>query len=430
MKLYLYLFLVLFSFSGVVYAQNDYNRLSLEINGGFNKPMAPLTPGFLSPTLNMGHLEFGARYMFNTKFGVLVDGNLGTFREASGSSPEFRSTYSGFNVQGVMNLGRVFSFENFAERISILLHAGPGISYLKHDVRPTIDFDADRVYVINSGLTGLYRISNRISLSGDVSLMINGRQRYTFDGNSFTQGIIQAPGDTRLSNTTGTWWTGTLGIAFYLGKQKTHADWYVSPERYATKQELADQIGDIKDMLKDSDNDGIADIFDKEPNTPEGARVDFQGRTLDSDGDGIPDHLDNCPFQPGPASNNGCPIIETIEVDYFKKAINENYVNVYFAFDSSRPLAYSTSAVNFAANFLKRNPGASLEIKGFADEIGPENYNMKLSERRAKAVYDLLIAAGIDANRLSYKGYGEDTSVDKRSPEARQLTRRTSFEVK
>ena len=79
---------------------------------------------------------------------------------------------------------------------------------------------------------------------------------------------------------------------------------------------------------------------------------------------------------------------------------------------------------------MKKNPGVNVEIKGYADELGPEDYNMKLSERRAKSVYDLLVASGVDASRLSYKGYGEDTSVDKSSADARQMARRASFEVK
>ena len=78
---------------------------------------------------------------------------------------------------------------------------------------------------------------------------------------------------------------------------------------------------------------------------------------------------------------------------------------------------------------MKRNPGVQVEIKGYADELGPENYNMKLSEKRAKSVYDLLVATGVDASRLSYKGYGEDTSVDKSSTDARQMARRVSFEI-
>jgi OOP family OmpA-OmpF porin len=152
---------------------------------------------------------------------------------------------------------------------------------------------------------------------------------------------------------------------------------------------------------------------------------------MDSDGDGTPDHMDKCPFQPGPSSTNGCPTeVVRDEVDYLKKAINDGYVNVYYAFDSDKPLGYSVSAAQYISNFMKRNPGVKVEIKGYADELGPEDYNIKLSESRAKAVYDLLIASGVDASRLSFKGYGEDTSVDKSSADARQMARRASFEVK
>jgi len=103
---------------------------------------------------------------------------------------------------------------------------------------------------------------------------------------------------------------------------------------------------------------------------------------------------------------------------------------VYYAFDSDKPLGYSISAAQYISNFLKRNPGVSVEVKGYADELGEEDYNIKLSESRAKAVYDLLIASGVDASRVSYKGYGEDTSVDKSSADARQMARRASFVVK
>lgn len=82
------------------------------------------------------------------------------------------------------------------------------------------------------------------------------------------------------------------------------------------------------------------------------------------------------------------------------------------------------------SNFLKKNPGVRVEIKGYADELGPEDYNMKLSENRAKSVYGILVASGADASRLSYKGYGEYTSANKSSADARQMDRRASFEVK
>jgi OOP family OmpA-OmpF porin len=407
----------------------EFDKWSVEVGGGFNKPMAPLNRNFLSPTLNLGHIELGARYMFNEKFGLKLDYGFGSMREARGAdsqSQEFDTKYFRLNMQGVANVGRIMNFESFSRSFGLLLHGGAGIGLVNPEMNTFNDFD-DNVYTLIFGITPQLKLSKNIALVGDISTILNGRQTVTWDGSE----AIRPDIDNGFYGANGTWWTGTLGLNFYLGSNDEHADWYIAADKYATKEELASQINGIKDMLKDSDGDGVPDYLDKEPNTPAGARVNSFGLTLDSDGDGTPDHMDNCPFQPGPASTNGCPVVEERdEVDYLKKAINDGYVNVYYAFDSAKPLGYSVSAANYVANFLKRNPGVSVEIKGYADELGPEDYNMKLSESRAKAVYDLMVAAGVDASRLSYKGYGEDTSVDKSSADARQMARRASFEVK
>jgi OOP family OmpA-OmpF porin len=414
-----------------VSAQKEFNRWSIELNGGFNKAMGPLTPGYLSPTLNLGHIDIGARYMINEYVGF--KGNLGTgnFREAKGKSPEFTTNYQTITLQGVGNFGKMLNFESFSKKLGLIGHLGAGGGRIDYKEPATYSLEPEYYYLITTGLTSLFNLSDRVALAGDISVNINGRQTYTLDGNYYNALDQPNPPSNPFVHATGTWWTGTLGMNFYLGKAEKHADWYFADEKYATKTELSEAITEIKDMLKDSDGDGIPDYLDKEPNTSSGARVNSLGITLDSDGDGTPDHLDKCPFQPGPSSLNGCPSeVEILnEVDYLKKAINDGYVNVYFAFDSSKPLGYSVSAAQFVSNFLKRNPGVRMEIKGYADELGTENYNMKLSEKRAKAVYDLLISSGVDAARLSFKGYGEDTSVDKASPEARQLARRTSFQI-
>ncbi len=399
----------------------EFNKWSLEATGGFNKPMAPLTRGYLSPSLNLGHVDFGVRYMFNEKFGVKLDYGLGSFKEVDGESPSFETKYNRLDLQAVANLGRIMNFESFSRSFGLLLHGGAGIGTVNPEENTFNDF-SDDVYTLIFGVTPQVKLGNRVALVADISTVLNGRQSVSFDGASL---------DAYPYGANGTWWTGTLGLNVYLGKATDHADWYIAADKYATKEELATQINGIKDMLKDSDGDGVPDYLDKEPNTPVGARVNSSGTTLDSDGDGTPDHVDKCPFQPGPASQGGCPVEEIREeTDYLKKAINDGYVNVYYAFDSSKPLGYSVSAAQYVANFLKRNPGVNVEVKGYADELGPEDYNIKLSESRAKAVYNLLIASGIDASRLSFKGYGEDTSVDKASADARQMARRASFEIK
>jgi OmpA-OmpF porin, OOP family len=406
-----------------VNAQGDFNKWSLEVNGGANKAMAPLTPNYFTHTLNLGHADLGVRYMFNEKFGAKLDYGFGTFSNAS-FSDDFSTNYYRVNIQVVSNLGRIMNWETFTKRFNLLGHFGGGYGQVRPQENALASFN-DQVYNIIAGITPQFKISERVALTADMSMILNGRQTTTFDGVSAV-----APTDPAFYGPNATWWTGTLGLNFYLGSKGTHADWYLASSNYATKEELAQQIGEIKDMLKDSDGDGIPDYLDKEPNTPAGARVNSHGLTIDSDGDGIPDHLDKCPFVPGPASNNGCPIEDVKEVEFFKRAINEGYVNVYYAFDSSKPLAYSTTSIAYVANFLQKNPGVNVEVKGFADELGPEDYNLKLSERRAKAVRDQLVAAGIDASRVTFKGYGEDTSVDKKSADARQLARRASFEVK
>jgi OOP family OmpA-OmpF porin len=425
------LVLLLSVISIFAFAQKPYNRISLDINGGFNKPMGPLTGGYLSPTLNIGHVDFGGRYMINQYFGFAGNLGFGSFSEAKDVSPEFKTDYLSLSLRGVWNIGRSLSFETFTKRFTVLGEFGAGIGYLKSEDRIIPDFDPDNVYSFNSALKGLYSISNRISLQGTISMIVNGRQRFTFDGNDFNQIGRPLLPEIPYIHATATWWTGTIGINFYLGKNDTHADWFVEADKYATKEELASNINEIKDMLKDSDGDGIPDYLDAEPNTPAGARVDSKGTTIDSDGDGIPDHLDKCPFLPGPSSTNGCPVEQIKkEIDYFKKAINDGYVNIYYAFDSTKPLGYSLSSASYVANFMNRNPGVSVEIKGYADELGPEDYNIRLSEKRAETVYDLLVSLGVDASRLSFKGYGEDTSVSKASASARQMARRASFEIR
>ncbi len=81
-------------------------------------------------------------------------------------------------------------------------------------------------------------------------------------------------------------------------------------------------------------------------------------------------------------------------------------------------------------DFMKKNPSVKVQISGHTDNVGKPADNQILSENRAKAVYDYLVAQGIDAQRLSAKGFGQTRPIaDNNTDEGRALNRRTEFEI-
>lgn len=89
--------------------------------------------------------------------------------------------------------------------------------------------------------------------------------------------------------------------------------------------------------------------------------------------------------------------------------IGESYelVNIFFEFGKSRLDENSNSELLRLVKFLKRYENLNILILGYTDEIGSESNNMKLSESRAKSVYEFLIKNGISQDRLKYEGKGE-----------------------
>ena len=82
-------------------------------------------------------------------------------------------------------------------------------------------------------------------------------------------------------------------------------------------------------------------------------------------------------------------------------------------------------------DFMTNNPAVSIEISGHTDNVGNDNDNQTLSEHRAQAIYNFLVENGIEADRLSYKGYGETQPIDTNDTEkGRANNRRSEFKIK
>lgn len=104
--------------------------------------------------------------------------------------------------------------------------------------------------------------------------------------------------------------------------------------------------------------------------------------------------------------------------------------NVFFETDSYELKPESKVELQKLIEFLNQNPTVAIEISGHTDNVGSQEYNQKLSESRAKAVYNYLIDNNIDAERMSYSGYGFSKPMSTNdTPEGRALNRRTEFRV-
>jgi outer membrane protein OmpA-like peptidoglycan-associated protein/Tfp pilus assembly protein PilF len=124
------------------------------------------------------------------------------------------------------------------------------------------------------------------------------------------------------------------------------------------------------------------------------------------------------------------PIEIDIYLDPVEKGRETVLNNVFFDTDKYEIKEKSKPELNKIATFLQENPDISISINGHTDNVGTDNYNETLSTRRAKAVYDYLIQAGVPAERLAYQGYGASKPIaDNSIAEGRQKNRRIAFEI-
>ena len=210
----------------------------------------------------------------------------------------------------------------------------------------------------------------------------------------------------------------------------------------------------------DSDADGVPDSIDKCPGTSTGTAVDAIGCPLDTDADGVPDSFDKCPGTPAAIAVDaaGCPAGSPAEVQALNRLLllaapgsatpavvaavrgaagdpacpwdqtDKMCMKLAMEFDYDK----AELKGDFAAQlreivvFMSANPGARIELQGYTDEHGSDDYNLKLSEARANAVMKHLIETdGLDAGRLSVKGFGKALPVASNlTEESRQGNRR------
>jgi OOP family OmpA-OmpF porin len=234
---------------------------------------------------------------------------------------------------------------------------------------------------------GNYGVGVKYALTEALNLKVEARHAVTFDGdNNFLY---------------------TLGLSFPFGSHTPKAapievTPYVEPEPTPAPA-----------PAPDFDGDGVADGYDKCPNTPKGAQVDAYGCEIDSDKDGVVDSKDECPNTPKGVAVDEVGCAQTITL------------RVMFGFDEATIKPEFMEKIEEVATFMKTHEQFNVKLEGHTDSKGSEAYNQKLSIQRANAVAKTLMSFGIDLKRISAEGFGEGNPIaTNETDEGRALNRR------
>lgn len=159
--------------------------------------------------------------------------------------------------------------------------------------------------------------------------------------------------------------------------------------------------------ILDRDGDGILDVDDDCPDTP-GVASSIPGCNgcPDSDGDGVCDGKDECPNEFGTVENNGCPEMADPCTDM--QAIKDALKNVLFEYNSDKLTAESMATLDNIAPLLtsKNIKNPHWLVEGHTDNVGSQNYNLPLSEKRANSVKNYLVSKGVSSSILKAVGFG------------------------
>ena len=196
----------------------------------------------------------------------------------------------------------------------------------------------------------------------------------------------------------------TAGLAEFNGCPDSDGDGVVD------KDDKCPAVAGLKALMgcPDADGDGVADGDDNCPNEA-GPAANNGCPWADTDGDGVLDKDDKCPNEAGTVANNGCPEVKpTVEV---METLNSYSRSILFNSGKATFQKQTDQVLQAMVAIFKEYPKANFSIEGHTDSDGSKSMNQALSERRANAVRDYLIANGIDADRLTAAGFGEDNPI-------------------
>jgi len=418
---------------------SQFRKFSVGVNVGALRPSI-VTGGsndFTKPLYTFG---YGAniKYQFTHLFGVQADflkGNLKGNNDNdywNGLPATDRKIASFKTDMGfAISLSGVFTFGNInwlsvKTRVVPYITAGGGLTHYKPVTVATgttaeVPFNNGNTlhnFFVPVGMGLKFNLSDLINL--DLGYRANIVDNDNFDGTTTTHADVHRD---KFSY-------GFLGIEFALGKKPKKQLMFDNPAAYMNNNlqsqinHIQSEVDTLKTTMMDSDGDGVADQFDKEPNTPKGCPVDSHGVTKDTDGDGVPDCKDkelitptNC--QPVDADGVGkCP-----DPECCKNRISDSSAcnlgdlpSISFKGNARSLSSDAKAMLAIVAAKLKGSAACSITLTGYPAST---KASQALCNKRVDAVKTYLTEKeGISADRIithCEPGGGETNVIDIKS---------------
>jgi OOP family OmpA-OmpF porin len=252
------------------------------------------------------------------------------------------------------------------------------------------DYKNENHFIVPLGAGVKFRLTDGISITGEYSY------RFTNDD--------RLDGFNRLLSANDAYSFLNAGVTFHLGKNGKVIQWS-NPMR-SMVAEVTTMRDSLSMMGQDSDKDGVADFYDREPNTRPGAKVFGDGTAISSD---------------------------SIYNANYQLNLNKTYVNggawlpsIFFDVNSAKISSKYDETLASIAVILINHPEINMEIIGNTDTRASKEYNLKLGQQRAEAVKDRLVKEfNLDPERLRTSSEGKDDNISKNL----NLNRRVDFRI-
>lgn len=436
-----FLFVCLFSglITSPIFSQVDFAEQQLKKYSSATPPHmweVGLNSGMM---ISMGDIDskvglgagFHVRKALDYVFSLRGDIQFGKFKGEEGEISHETDFKSG-SVQMLMSVNNLVWSDEPKRKINMYLLIGAGMNSFSTSAQGAGLREIDGAWVsqLEAGAGMAFRVTDRLNIGLESKL-------YTLLGAGTRADLIDGLDNADNDIPTYT----SLRVNYNIGNsnKKTEPLYWINP-----MDVVLASISELKARptydLADSDDDGVVDALDKEPNSPVGAPVDTRGRTLDSDKDGVPDYKDTEPYSPpgqsvdafGVVIRSDDPISED-EKNAMRKIVEEvlkennleeegeQFSNnltdwflpmIHFEIDENDVRLADYGTLRGIAKVMEKYPEMRLVVTGFTDKTASDNYNELLSYTRSKNTIDHLVNAhAVPRSRLILHYSGEEDSL-------------------